>query len=135
MKNVLWKHSCDDTGSSEEAELTFPRVLQHRWGWDAVAVTSLWSHWWDTQPFIYTKPVRCEPLFAFSHQRILPLEQGMKPLSSLDFGKLKTQWEIKALFGLGIWPYYIHWWQPLMGLCQCCPQVHTGKGGICTSGD
>lgn len=92
MKNELWKHSYDDTGSSEEAELTFHKVLQHRWGWDAVAVaSSCWSLWWDTQTFICRKPVHCEPLFSSSCQRILPLAQGMKRLSSLDFRKLNEK--------------------------------------------
>lgn len=122
MKNILWKHSHVSTGSAEEAELAFPKLLHHRWGWDAVAVRSRWSHWWDPQPFICRKPVHCEPLFALPRQRILPLEQGMKPLSSLDFRKPKTQWEIKVLFGLGIWPYYIHWWQHRRGFVCIVPR-------------
>lgn len=64
-----------------------------------------------------------EPLFTFSHQRILLLEQGMKPLSTLEFRKLKTQWEIKVLFVLGILPYYTtgdsHWWSFVSTVPKC----------------
>lgn len=54
------------------------------------------------------------------------LSKGLKPLSTLDFRKLKTQWEIKVLFGLGILPYYTtgdsHWWSFVSSVPKC-PQA------------
>jgi len=108
--------------STDEGKMLLP--LHH-----GDAVGEIFSH-------LFAESLHVVNLYLpFLTRGFFPLEQGMKPLSSLDFRKPKTQWEIKVLFGLGIWSYYIHWWQPLMGLCLHCPQAHSGKAAVCARGE